>query len=122
MRQNVAVGIRYLAAWLAGSGCVPLFHLMEDAATAEISRAQLWQWLRHGARLKGGHLIDSKLFKRILWEEMTTIREEADGDASAAARNQLAGELFEAMVESTDFEEFLTLPAYQDILSFKAGQ
>lgn len=122
IRQNVAVGIRYLAAWLAGSGCVPLYNLMEDAATAEISRAQLWQWLQHGARLKGGRVIDSELFHRILEEEMTTIRAEANGDASAAARNQLAGELFERMVEATEFEEFLTLPAYQHLLSSKAGQ
>jgi malate synthase len=121
LRHNIAVGVRYLAAWLGGSGCVPLYDLMEDAATAEISRAQLWQWLQHGARLKGGRVLDVELFRRILEEEMTTIRAEAAADASAAARIQLAGELFEGMVESTDFEEFLTLPAYSHLLTAEAG-
>src|ERR1700754_47082 len=70
LRQNVNVGILYLAAWLGGSGAVPLYDLMEDAATAEISRTQLWQWIRHEARLDDGTRIDAALYARIRDEEL----------------------------------------------------
>ena len=119
LRQNVAVGVRYLAAWLSGSGCVPLYDLMEDAATAEISRAQLWQWIHHGARQKGGRVIDVELFRKILAEEMETIRAEAGEEAWAEGNHVRAAELFERMVAQEDFEEFLTLPAYEHVLTHK---
>ena len=121
LRQNVAVGVRYLAAWLSGSGCVPLYDLMEDAATAEISRAQLWQWTHHGARLKGGRVIDTDLFRGVLAEEMKAIRAEVGEQAWAEGRHRRAGELFERMVKQDAFEEFLTLPAYRDILNSEAA-
>src|SRR5256886_16898219 len=72
LRQNINVAIGYIEAWLRGSGCVPLYHLMEDAATAEISRAQVWQWIRHGARLDDGRSVDWALCRSILAEEFAT--------------------------------------------------
>jgi malate synthase len=117
LRHDVAVGLRYLAAWLSGSGCVPLYHLMEDAATAEISRAQLWQWLHHGARLDDGRTADAALFRTVLGEELE--RTAAEPAAPASTRLALAGELFERMVTQDAFEDFLTLPAYEHILSIQ---
>jgi malate synthase len=116
--HNVAVGLRYVAAWLAGSGCVPLYHLMEDAATAEISRAQLWQWLHHAARLDDGRTVDAELFRSVLGEELARIASEPGATAQARER-ALAGEIFERMVTQERFEEFLTLPAYEHILSIQ---
>src|SRR6185369_12730683 len=74
LRTNLSVGVRYLEAWLRGTGCVPLDGLMEDAATAEISRSQVWQWIRHGARLSDGRTIDRALVRRALGDEMERIR------------------------------------------------
>jgi malate synthase len=121
LRHDAAVGLRYLAAWLAGSGCVPLYHLMEDAATAEISRAQLWQWVHHGARLEDGRTVDAELFRAVLREELARMAAEAAGraDAAPAEQRELAGRLFERMVTDDAFAEFLTLPAYEHILSLR---
>ena len=119
LRQNVAVGVRYLAAWLSGAGCVPLNDLMEDAATAEISRAQLWQWLQHGARLEDGRVVDTPLFNAVLEEEMRTIEAEVGETTWASGHHERAGRLFARMVTEATFEEFLTLPAYEYILSTK---
>jgi malate synthase len=109
LRHNIRVGIQYLAAWLAGQGCVPLYHLMEDAATAEICRAQLWQWLRHGARVADGRRIDESLVAQVLAEEVAQLSV-TSSDMSNLHR---ATELFSRMVSSEDFDEFLTLPAYE---------
>ena len=117
LRQNLNVGICYLAAWLSGNGCVPLYNLMEDAATAEISRAQLWQWIRHGARLKDGRLIDMALFKAAMGEELEKICATAGDDDFANARFEDAAGLFERMSAAETFPEFLTLPAYEMMLS-----
>jgi malate synthase len=108
LRQNLNVGIRYIEAWLRGTGCVPLYNLMEDAATAEISRAQIWQWIRHRAKLEDGRTIDAVLCSAILDEELAKLREVAeDGN-----RYEDAAELFRELVEAPTFLEFLTLPAY----------
>lgn len=117
LRQNVNVGIRYLEAWLRGMGCVPLYNLMEDAATAEISRTQVWQWLRHGAKLNDRRTIDRALFDTILAEEMTGIREELGDEAYGQSRFDDAAELFAEMSTSEDFAEFLTLPAYDMVVT-----
>ncbi len=74
LRQNIAVGIGYLEAWLRGIGCVPLYHLMEDAATAEISRAQVWQWRRHGAQLADGRTVDSALIRAVVADELAKLK------------------------------------------------
>ena len=86
LRQNVHVGVHYLEAWLRGSGCVPLYNLMEDAATAEISRTQVWQWLRHGARLDDGRTLTPALYAEIRDEELAAIRAHVGEAAWSAAR------------------------------------
>ncbi len=116
-RQNVNVGIRYLEAWLRGAGCVPLYNLMEDAATAEISRTQVWQWLRHGARLDDGRTIDRAMFDAVQDDVMAGILEELGGDAYAASRFDDAAALFAEMSTSEEFSEFLTLPAYDMVVT-----
>ncbi len=118
LRQNVNVGIGYIEAWLRGTGCVPLHHLMEDAATAEISRAQLWQWIRHGARLDDGRTIDAELCRVVLDEEMAKLREAAGGEeAPRHGRHEDAARLFRELIEAPAFPEFLTLPAYDMIVA-----
>jgi malate synthase len=104
-RENIRVGVQYLAAWLGGKGAVPLYNLMEDAATAEISRAQLWQWLHFEAPLDDRRVFDRELFDQ-LFEEETGLLAEVPNIAEAA-------DLFRDMVVSDDFVEFLTLPAYE---------
>jgi malate synthase len=113
LRDNIRVGVQYIEAWLRGRGAVPLYNLMEDAATAEISRAQIWQWLQHGASLDDGRKVTPDLFKRLLGEEMTALKASLPGYATG--RFDEAIELFSDMSLAPDFEEFLTLPAY-DIL------
>ena len=112
IRLNLKVGIQYLEAWLGGNGCVPLYSLMEDAATAEISRAQVWQWLHHKAALADGRLLTPDLFGQLLEEEMEAIRSEVGDARFQQGRFQLAMELFDQMIRAEDFTEFLTLPAY----------
>jgi malate synthase len=112
IRQNVNVGVQYVEAWLRGKGCVPLFDLMEDAATAEISRTQLWQWIRHGASMEDGTVVDVALLKRILREELNTIRTSVGEDAFETGRFDLAADIFEDLVTSPQLEDFLTLVAY----------
>jgi len=106
------VGIQYLEAWLGGNGCVPLYNLMEDAATAEISRAQIWQWLKHGATLADGRKITSALYNEWLPQELTRIEQEVGGARFASGEFAHAAKLFTAMSQSASFAEFLTLPAY----------
>jgi malate synthase len=106
-RENIRVGVQYLAAWLGGRGAVPLYNLMEDAATAEIARAQLWQWLHFGARMDDGGLFDRELFDRLFDEEI--------GRLTDVENISQAAKLFREMVVSAGFEEFLTLPAYKKL-------
>jgi malate synthase len=113
LRQNLNVGIGYIEAWLRGIGCVPLYNLMEDAATAEISRAQIWQWIRHGARLEGGVIIDRGLCRNFLAQELAKLRQ----TAASGARYVDAAKLFGELIEAPAFSEFLTLPAYEMITS-----
>ncbi|MGD9883736.1 MAG: malate synthase A [Reyranella sp.] len=117
LRHNVAVGIGYLEAWLRGIGCVPLFNLMEDAATAEISRAQVWQWLRHGQTLEDGRAITADLVRTIVREENERVQARIGDEAYALARYEDAARLLLELVESPTFEEFLTLPAYGRIVA-----
>jgi malate synthase len=114
LRQNVAVGLGYVEAWLRGIGCVPLFNLMEDAATAEISRAQLWQWVHHGARIADGRPVDVALVESMIDDELR--RQKAAVDADRYAAYEKAAELMRELVRAPQFIEFLTVPAYQRIL------
>jgi len=113
LRTNVAVGLRYLESWLRGSGCVPLFHLMEDAATAEISRAQLWQWIRHEGRLDDGSTVTAERVRGEIRAEVERARGALGDEGFQASRFQDAAELFESIIlDRGSFAEFLTLPAY----------
>ena len=116
LRQNVSVGVQYLEAWLRGHGAVPLFNLMEDAATAEISRAQVWQWIRHPeGKLDDGRKVTTQLFREVLEEELAKI----SGDLGKSAYDKrefiLARELFGKITTDNAFAEFLTLPAYEHL-------
>ncbi len=117
LRQNLNVGIGYLEAWLRGTGCVPLYNLMEDAATAEISRAQVWQWIRHGARLEDGRPIDAALCNAALDQELTNLRQAAGAEGYLGGRYDDAARLFRELIEAATFPEFLTLPAYDLIIA-----
>jgi malate synthase len=115
LRQNLSVGIGYVEAWLRGTGCVPLYNLMEDAATAEISRAQVWQWIRHSNKLEDGLTIDRALCRAMLDEELVKL-----DDTARSGRYRDAAKLFGQLIESDTFPEFLTLPAY-DIITADGG-
>jgi malate synthase len=121
VRADISIGLQYLASWLGGKGCVPINNLMEDAATAEISRAQLWQWARHGASLDDGRKVTVEMLKPMMAEEVSRLSASAEGEADKA-RIASAGELFESMVTARDFPEFLTIPAYVALLETEGYQ
>jgi malate synthase len=110
----VDVGIRYLAAWLGGNGCVPIHHLMEDAATAEISRAQLWQWVRHNAVLEDGTAVTLARVREEAKSVLGEIRREAGDDWSQGHYERAAAHL-DRLTAADTFAPFLTLDAYEDI-------
>jgi malate synthase len=109
----VSVGIRYIASWLRGTGAAAIDNLMEDAATAEISRSQVWQWVHHRARTTDGPEIDAGLVTRIIAEEMDRIRDEYGPEVVDTGRFAEAAELFTAVGLADDFPLFLTIPAYE---------
>jgi malate synthase len=111
LRHNVRVGIQYIESWLRGNGCVPLYHLMEDAATAEISRAQVWQWLHHKATVDGVPL-EKDRFARVVDEEMQRIRREVGDARFLGGRFPEARDLFVRLSTTPKFEDFLTSAAY----------
>ena len=114
-RDNIKVGMQYVEAWLCGNGCVPLYHLMEDAATAEISRSQLWQWIKNEATLESGKKIDENYFDQIFEEELNDIKHELGDERFTKGKFDLAATLFKDMILKDNFDEFLTLPAYNYI-------
>ena len=112
LRNNISVGIQYLGAWLAGNGCVPVFNLMEDAATAEISRSQIWQWIRSPKGvLQDGRKVTVELFRTLLKEELPKVREDLGEEGWKSGRYEDAAKLFD-QITTGDYVEFLTLPAY----------
>jgi malate synthase len=113
LRSNVSVGIQYLEAWLRGNGAVAIFNLMEDAATAEISRSQVWQWVHNGVVTAEGTPITPEFVRRIESEELAKVEAAIGGEAFAGGRFDEARELFESVALADDFVEFLTLPAYE---------
>jgi len=115
LRQNVNVGVLYLEAWLRGSGCVPLYNLMEDAATAEISRTQVWQWLRHEVVLEDGRQLTRALYDAIRDEELSALRAQVGEAAWRAGRYERAAALFDALATAPNLTDFLTLPAYEEL-------
>ncbi|WP_439891358.1 malate synthase A [Ralstonia sp. 25C] len=111
LRMNINVGIHYLGAWLAGNGCVPIHNLMEDAATAEISRSQVWQWIRSPkGKLEDGTKVTADLVRKLIPEELAKVKE-----TGAVGHFDRAAVIFEQMSTSEDFAEFLTLPLYEEI-------
>lgn len=116
LRTNISVGIQYMAHWLSGNGCVPLYHLMEDAATAEISRAQVWQWVHHDqGLLNDGRTVSMELVRQIITEEMDAIKTAVGPQQFNQIRYADASRLFEQIIENPAFEEFLTLKAYEHL-------
>ncbi len=113
LRTNIRVGVQYIEAWLRGNGAVPLYNLMEDAATAEISRTQVWQWIKYGAKLNDGTVVTRPLFDRLLADEMTKLREALGREAFDQGRFAEAIDLFTRLSTSDKLEPFLTLPAYR---------
>ena len=107
---NLDVGLQYLAAWLGGNGCVPIYNLMEDAATSEICRTQVWQWLRHGASLDDGRVVTPSLVREAMKRQVTRLRTELP-----ESRLETAAALYEEMIFDTDLAEFLTLRAYDHL-------
>jgi malate synthase len=116
LRNNVDVSIQYMAAWLGGNGCVPIHNLMEDAATAEIARAQIWQWIRHPKGvLDDGRKVTVELFRQVTREELAKLRNELGEAAFAAGNFERAAGIIDEITTADAFETFLTLPAYRAI-------
>jgi malate synthase len=115
LRWNVDVGIQYLEAWLRGSGCVPIYNLMEDAATAEICRAQVWQWVRHGAKLTDGRPVTASMVLDATKQQLDKLHGELGAERFAQGKFSTAAQLFDQMMTNADFPEFLTLVAYDYI-------
>jgi len=116
LRTNISVGVQYMAAWLGGNGCVPLYNLMEDAATAEISRTQVWQWVHHPKGiLVDGRKVTLELFRQVMAEEMETIKASVGDEPFAGGRYALAAQLFDDIISNETLEEFLTLRAYDHL-------
>ncbi len=112
MRTNIRVALQYLAAWISGKGCVPIYGLMEDAATAEISRTSIWQWIKHQKKLDNGAVVTKDLFRRYLQEEVLVVRNEVGEQRWQAEQFETAADLLEQITTADDLIEFLTLPGY----------
>ena len=121
LRQNVNVGILYLEAWLGALGCVPLYNLMEDAATAEISRTQLWQWLHHNAKLDDGREVTPDLYRHLRDEELTSIRKHLGDARVGEGYLDRAVAIFDRLITSDELADFLTIPAYDELLRIEKG-
>ena len=116
LRHNIRVGIQYLEAWLGGQGAVPIYNLMEDAATAEISRTQIWQWLKHSAALDDGRIVTRAMVDEMVAEEFVRVREEVGAARFERGQFEQARSLFVQVATSDALEDFLTLPAYEALL------
>lgn len=116
LRSNISVGIQYIASWLSGNGAAPINNLMEDAATAEISRSQVWQWIRHPKGvLEDGRKINVSLFHTVLDEETSKIKQAVGEEVYVSGNYATARDLFAQLTLESDFAEFLTLPGYDKL-------
>ncbi|MDH3323887.1 MAG: malate synthase A, partial [Flavobacteriaceae bacterium] len=113
IRKNINVGILYIESWLMGVGAAALYNLMEDAATAEISRTQIWQWLHQEVTLEDGRIFNVEMYMRLLEEEKSNIKKLLGDERYNNGKFELATKIFDQLVLSEDFEEFLTQAAYQ---------
>lgn len=112
MRANIRVAVQYIEAWISGNGCVPIYGLMEDAATAEISRTSIWQWIHHGKTLSDGRPVTKALFRQMLAEEMLVIQDELGEADFSGGRFDEAARLMEKITTQDELIDFLTLPGY----------
>ncbi len=115
LRMNINVGVLYIESWLRGVGAAAIHNLMEDAATAEISRTQIWQWIKNGSKLEDGRVITYNLFKELLPSELEAVKAYVGEEAYNSATMKRAIEIFDELVQQGDYKEFLTLPAYEEI-------
>lgn len=115
MRANIRVAVQYIEAWISGNGCVPIYGLMEDAATAEISRTSIWQWIRHGKSLSNGEKVTKALFEEMLDEELQVIQKELGDQNFQSGRFREAADLMRRITTQDELIEFLTIPGYQFI-------
>ncbi|MHA7871477.1 MAG: malate synthase A [Hyphococcus sp.] len=115
LRNNIRVALQYIEAWLGGLGAVAIYGLMEDAATAEISRASIWQWIKNGAALSNGKTMTADYFRTVMLEEIDVVKGEVGDERWSSGRFEEASALLERLCVSDDFETFLTLPAYQKL-------
>lgn len=113
MRLNIRIAVQYIEAWIQGNGCVPIYGLMEDAATAEISRTSIWQWIQHSKTLSNGLLVTKELFRTMLAEELVNVKQEMGEDRYNAGQFAKASQLFEQITTSDELVDFLTLPGYE---------
>lgn len=113
MRLNIRIALRYIEAWISGNGCVPIYGLMEDAATAEISRASIWQWIQHEQSLSNGKLVTKQLFKDMLVQELANVKEEVGAEAFTHGKFTQAAVLLEEITTADELVDFLTLPGYR---------
>ncbi len=116
LRANIGVSLRYLESWFGGTGCVAISNLMEDTATVEICRAQIWQWIHHSARLADGRVITSEMFRTLMREELARIELEVGIEAFNSSRYLVAAGLLDSLITASEFPEFMTLLAY-DLLA-----
>jgi malate synthase len=116
LRQNICVGIQYIEAWLGGQGCVPLYNLMEDAATAEISRTQVWQWIARAARLDDGRVVTRELLDELTRDELSRLESELGEARIRGGHFDAAVELFTRLATDAELHDFLTLPGYELLL------
>jgi malate synthase len=112
LEGNINAALRYTESWLGGQGCLPIFHLMEDAATAEIARAQIWQWIRYQGVLDTGKKVSIEMFREALARHLLNIRDELGDQVYESRHFQAAGELLDRMITGKDLPAFLTLEAY----------
>ncbi|GFR44783.1 hypothetical protein Agub_g6115 [Astrephomene gubernaculifera] len=122
LRDSIFVGLAYMESWLAGVGCVPIHNLMEDAATAEISRSQLWQWVRHGARTTAGTEITAAYVMKLLQEELDTLKAKMGAEKFARSKYSLAAKLFSSTITGGPYSDFLTTLCYDHIVSKPAAR
>jgi malate synthase len=113
LRKNINVGILYLESWLRGNGAAAIYNLMEDAATAEISRTQVWQWIKHKCKLDDGREVTLELYRSLVPSELEKIKGYVGADAYENGQFEKAIEIFDQLIDNDEFVEFLTLPAYE---------
>jgi malate synthase len=114
LRRNISVGLQYMESWLRGNGCVPIYNLMEDAATAEISRTQLWQWIHHRAKMEDGRTVTAELCESVIQETLQQMQAAMGERAWQESKYEQAAELLKRL-STGPFQDFLTLAAYDEL-------